>query len=116
MVKELLQRIRSGGIRGKIRAIEEQIAQINATYYRVELWDNGEEKILTPSDAILAYAPYIRRVQIGEHAAPGTQLLLLTAKSLGHPNYRAIEFYDHTGANISREMQQAFIDRGLDQL
>lgn len=89
---------------------------ITDTYYKVELWENGETLYLTPADAILSYAPYISKVQIGPHAAPGTQALLLFAKSLGHPNYRAIEFYDHTGANISREMQQAFIDRGLDTL
>ena len=89
---------------------------ITDTYYKIELWENGETLYTTPSDAILAYAPYIAKVQIAPHAAPGTQALLLAAKCLGHPNYRAIEFYDHTGRDISREMQQAFIDRGLEDL
>ena len=88
---------------------------ITDTYYKVELWENGETLYLTPADAILCYAPYISKVQIGPHAAPGTQLLLYVAKNMGHPNWRGIEFYDHTGADITREMQQAFIDRGLDK-
>ena len=103
-------------IRAELDEMRATYQAITDTYYKVELWDDGETLYLTPSDAILCYAPYIRKVQIAPHAAPGTQALLLAAKCLGHPNYRAIEFYDHTGRDISREMQQAFIDRELDKL
>lgn len=99
----------------QLREMQATYKGITDTYYKIELWNTDETLYITPADAILAYAPYIKRVQIGPHAAPGTQLLLYVAKNMGHPNWRGIEFYDHTGADISREMQQAFIDRGLDK-
>ncbi len=98
----------------RLRELEAAVKDLQDRYYRVEL-DTGEIKYLHPADAVLVYAPYIRRVQLGPIAENATQMLLLAARVMGHPNYRAIEFFDAEGRNISREMQQAFKDRGLDQ-
>lgn len=97
----------------RLREVERGLKEIQDARYKIELED-GSVKLVQPSDAVLVYAPYIRKVQIGPCAENMTLILLLVAGLMGHPNYRAIEFYDHTGADISRYMQQAFKDRGLD--
>lgn len=99
----------------RLRALEEAVKDLQDRYYKVEL-DTGEIKYLHPADAVIAYAPYVRKIQIGPNAENVTQMLLLAAMIMGHPNYRAIEFYDAQGADISRQMHQAFIDRGLANL
>lgn len=98
----------------RLQAVEKALQEIQDARYKIELED-GTTKLVQPSDAVLVYAPYIRKVQIGPCAENMTMLILLVAAEMGHPNYRAIEFYDHTGANITRQMQQAFRDRGLDR-
>lgn len=98
----------------RLQAVEKALQEIQDARYKIELED-GSVRLVQPSDAVLVYAPYIRKVQIGPCAQNMTLILLLVAGLMGHPNYRAIEFYDHTGANITREMQQAFVDRGLNK-
>lgn len=96
----------------RLQAVEKAVQEIQDARYKIELED-GSIKLVQPSDAVLVYAPYIRKVQIGPCAENMTQILLLVAGTMGHPDYRAIEFYDHNGTDITRHMQQAFRDRGL---
>lgn len=103
------------GIFKRLQAVEKGLQELQDARYMIELED-GTTKLVTPSDAAFVYAPYIRKVKLGPSSENMTQILLLFAGMMGHPNYRAIEFYDAAGANITREMQQAFVDRGLDRL
>ena len=96
----------------RLRELEAAVKDLQDRYYKIEL-DSGEIISVHPADAVLVYAPYVRRVMLGPKAENATQMLLIAARLMGHPNYRAIEFYTAEGKNISREMQQAFIDRGL---
>lgn len=96
----------------RLSELEKAVQAIKDSRYKIELLD-GSIRYVQPSEAVLVYAPYISGVQIGPNAENMTQLILLVAELFGHPNYRAIRFYDALGVDISREMQQAFKDRGL---
>lgn len=98
----------------RIKALEDEIQAIKDSRYKIELIDGGI-RYVQPSEAVLVYAPYIARVQIGPKAENMTQLILLFAELFGHPNYRGIQFYDALGTEITKEMQQAFKDRGLSE-
>lgn len=98
----------------RLRAVEETLQEIQDARYKIELEDSTI-KLVQPSDAVLVYAPYIWKVQLGPRAENMTQMILLAAKTMGHPNYRAIRFFDHTGTEITKQMQQAFRDRIADR-
>lgn len=99
----------------RLRDVEKALQEIQDARYKIELED-GTVKLVQPSDAVLVYAPYIWKVQIGPCAENMTQMLLLAARFMGHPNYGAIQFYNHMGEDITRYMQQAFKDRDLDKI
>ena len=96
----------------RLKALENKMQELEDSKYRIVL-DDGTEKLLNPADAILAYAPYIQAVHIGPKSQNMTQMLLLVAELFGKRDYYRIRFYDHEGKDITREMQQAFKDRGL---
>lgn len=100
------------GLFKRLKALENRVQEMEDSKYRIVL-DDGTEKLLNPSDAILAYAPYIKAVHIGPRAQNMTQMLLLISELFGRRDYYTIRFYDHEGKDITREMQQAFRDRGL---